>query len=309
MRFQERREPRVVSHFPSLSRYGDIDPTSHMFIQDVHLAVMPIGGRTEKRPDFMVEFRGPESDREKAVVLCGSIAREEGHGLNELVCDTVQEIAMHLAWQGKAVHEIIPDNDEPRKYYLESFTTKRLIKVPGFYVQIVPRKDYKLVEKWLTVVRAKDIWEVPVPAILGGAWGYRRILSGLRRYKHLGPPFWQSDLQRQMQTQHFSFQEYVTTTEFYYTKLTKRWGWNRRDYTQRNNTEFYIFYKGITFRWAQAVVREHIIEELNTLLRRLGINSEIIVIGLPLAKDILKFRQEMLDGKLTFGKAHDMTSI
>ena len=274
MRAHGKRKPKFVSHFPSLSRYRDIDPTSHMFTEDVHLAVMPVGGRTEKCSEFSVQFEGPEPEQERAIALCGSLGQYERHYPVALVCDTVHEIAMHLAWQGRAVHEIIPDSDEPRKYYLQSFTTKRLFRVPGYYVQIIPLKDYKLVKQWVIMARSKDIWDVSVPTILGGAWGYRWTLSRLRRFNHLGPKFWRSDLERQVQTKRFNFQEYVMNAEAYYTKVTKRWGWNRRDYTQKNNTEFYSFYKGITFKWAQAVLREHIIKEINILIHRLEVIAQ-----------------------------------
>jgi hypothetical protein len=306
---KRKREPRFVSHFPSLSRYGDLDLTSHMFIEDIHLALMPIGGRTEKHPDFSVEVEGPDPEQEKTVALCRSLAQYDHYEVNDLICDTVQEVAMHLAWQGKAVYEIIPDRNEPRKYYLHSFTTKCLFRLPGCYIQIIPPKDYKLIKKRFIIVRSKDIWDISVPSILGGVWGYKRSLSRLRRYNHLGPSFWLSDIERQIQDKNFNFQDYVMYTEAYYTKVTKPWGWNRRDYSLRNNTEFYSFYKNISFKWAQAILREHIIKEINILMQRLEIESRIIITGLPLSQDILRVRQELLEGKISFAKAHDMVTI
>jgi hypothetical protein len=46
----------------------------------------------------------------------------------------------------------------------------------------------------------------------------------------------------------------------------------------------FCFCKMVTFRWAQAVLREHIVMELNCLLCRLGIDCKIIVTGLPTAE-------------------------
>ena len=59
-------EPSVASHFPSLSKGYNIGPDVHMFTEDIHLAIMPIGGRTEKRKEFTVEFQGEEPECEKA---------------------------------------------------------------------------------------------------------------------------------------------------------------------------------------------------------------------------------------------------
>jgi len=57
------------------------------------------------------------------------------------------------------------------------------------------------------------------------------------------------------------------------------------------------------FWWDWRELRGHIIEELYVLLRRLGINSKLIVTGLALLQDPLKIHQEMLEGVPSFRKA------
>lgn len=301
-------QPRVVSNFPSLADHK-INSNAHMFTQDVHLAVMPIGGKTEKHPEFAIRFDGNDKDCERASELCSSLAQYDRLDVIEVVCDAVEQVALHLAWYGYAVHEIIRDDEDNSKYHLYSFTSKNLYRLPGYFIQWVPKKDYEHFKKHYVIIPSKDIWAISMPSVLGGASGYKRMLSGLKRFEHIGPKFWRKDLENQIQTRDFNFQEYVRNTEIYYTKITKRWGWNRRDYSQRNCTEFFTIYKGITFRWAQAVLREHIIGEINKLLSRLQINAKIIVSGIPSADDILRIRQELLGGKINFDKAYNQTFI
>ena len=43
-----------------------------------------------------------------------------------MVCDAVDNIARHLAWEGQAVFEIINDEEQ---IYLNGFTTKNLVKL------------------------------------------------------------------------------------------------------------------------------------------------------------------------------------
>lgn len=57
-RHPSQAKPTVATRFPSLSRGPDINQNVHMFTQDVHLAVMPMGGRTEKHKDFAVTLEG-----------------------------------------------------------------------------------------------------------------------------------------------------------------------------------------------------------------------------------------------------------
>lgn len=309
MRRRSRPKGRAATHFPSFSKPDFVNPTVHMFIEDVHIAVMPIGGRTEKRTDFSVTFQGEPIECERAKDLCLSLSRHRRYSDKELMCDVVDQITQYLAWYGRAVCEIIRDTDEIGKTYLLHFTPQRLYRIPGHYVQWVPSGDYELWKKRFIVIPSKDVWEISIPLILGGASSYRKILSGLRRFEHLGPRFWRGDLEKQKLTKHYDFMEYVRNSEIYYDRITQTWGWNRRDWTQERSTEFFNFYRTITFRWAQAVLREHIIKEINDLLVRLNIGSMIVISGLPTSDEILEIRKEMLDGRISFGKAFDQVTF
>ncbi|MDO8281677.1 MAG: hypothetical protein Q7U10_03475 [Thermodesulfovibrionia bacterium] len=271
--------------------------------------MMPIGGKTDKHPEFAIKFKGNEVDCERAIELCSSLAQYDHSDIVKTVCDVVQQVTLNLAWYGYAVHEIIRDDEDNSKYHLYGFTSKRLFRLPRYFIQWVPKQDYEYLKKRYVIIPSTDIWEISIPSALGGASGYKNMLLRLKRFEHIGPKFWRSDLENQIQTKGYNFQEYVLTTESYYRKITKHWGWNRRDHSQRNCTEFFTIYKGITFRWAQAILREHIISEINKLLSRLQINAKIVIAGIPLADDILRIRQELVDGKIDFQVAYDKSSI
>ena len=300
-------KPTVATHFPSLSRGPDINPNVHMFTQDVQLAVMPIGGRTEKHKEFSVTLEGSQSEREKAEQLIGEIARYDRHDLAGMVCDAVEEVARNLAWEGCAVYEIIPGDGGVA--HIHGFTSKRLMRLPGWFLQIIPRGDWKLWDKKWVVIPASKIWYLEMPSVLGGRKEYKKALKKLRRFEHLGPQFWRKDLERREQSKNFDFQRYTRNSEIYYSRVTKAWGWNRRDWSQERSTEFFSFYKMVNFRWAQAVLREHIIDELNSLFARLGMTCELKVSGLPTADDILNTKSELLDGKISFGAASDRVML
>ena len=107
----------------------------------------------------------------------------------------------------------------------------------------------------------------------------------------------------------FSFREYINVVEAYQSRVTKEWGWNRRDYTLENNTEYYSIYKRITRARAQALLRTHIINEINKLLCRLAIAARIEVSGLPSPGDISMTRNDLAAGKLSFTRALDSVSF
>ena len=116
-------------------------------------------------------------------------------------------------------------------------------------------------------------------------------------------------MEQQERHSHFDLQRYNREAEIFCSRVTKRWGWNRRDFSQRNWTEFMQVNRSLTFKWAQAELREHIIAEFNTLLVRLGIAAQVRVAGLPSAADLLRARHDMSVGTLSFDQAYDATEL
>lgn len=300
-------KPTVATHFPSLSRGPDINQNIHMFTQDVQLAVMPIGGRSEKHNDFAVTCEGSEEERGKAEQLIGEIARYDRHDFTEMVCDAVEEIARHLSWEGCAVNELIRGDDGLQ--HILGFTSKGLWKLPGYYLQVIPRGDWDLWEKKFVIVPARRIWYVEMPSVLGGRRGYKTVLRQLKKFERLGPKFWREDLERGVQSSGFDLQRYALESDIYFGQVTRRWGWNRRDWSQERCTEYFTFYKFIRFSWAKAILREHIVAELNKLLTRVGIKCELKITGLPTSTDILQTNSELSEGRISFGAASDRVRL
>lgn len=303
---QRNVKPSLATHFPSLSKDPDIDLDVHMFTEDVHLAIMPIGGRTDKQQEFAVEFQGDAPDCERAKEVVGELGEFDRYDTAGMVCDAVDNVARHLALEGRAVFEIIYDEEQ---IYLNGLTTKNLIKAFNWYLQLIPPGDWELWKRKFTFASKRKIWKVEMPQELGGVWGYKNVLRKLRRYNHLGPDFYRQDLERGITAKDFDFSKYVRSGEIYYNRITHAWGWNRRDWSQAKCTEFYSFYKMLSFRYAQALLREHILDEINRLLSRLSINSKLVVTGIPTAKEIMQIRNDMQKGELSFTAVSDKVGM
>ena len=305
MRRNQRRRPNptVATHFPSLSSGFDVNLNVDMFTQDVQLGVMPIGGMTEKHKDFTVALEGKQSDCEIAERLIAEIASKDRNDLVGMVCDAVKRMLWDLASSGYAVFEVLRDDEGLEHIY--RFPPKCLLKLPRYFLQIIPRGDWEKWEKKFVIVPADRIWYLEMPSELGGRRGYRKILRILEKFDTLHPPFWQQDLQRQVQYKHFDFQWYVRNTQIYRRTVTKSWGWNNCDNTIERTTDFYIYYKLITYCWAKTILREHVINEFNRFFVRLGFECEIKVSGLPTPNEILNVRAKLLAGKISYSEVLD----
>ncbi len=304
------KKPRVARHFRSLSREIDTNPSAHMFVQDVHIAVMPIGGRFSQERDFSVEIQGSSEHRAVSILQSltdGDLFSEPN--LKELLSDVVNKIALYLASGGRSVYEIIRDKENEEAWRLYSFTDRRLFRAFGKCIQIVPKSDRQLWKKFYVIIPKEDIWEIAMPKVLGGFRGYRSILKKLSRFSQIVPSFLMDEMSQQKWPAYFNVKNYEKEKNLFVAKTTTRWGWHMRSSGLRIWTEFYAMYRFITFNWAKACLREHIIKELNHLFCQLQIDAEIVVKGLPTAREILKTRQQMCEGKITFDEASKKSSV
>jgi hypothetical protein len=325
---------RAARHFLSLQNRSDpltSNPLVSMFTQDVPLAVMPF---SFQETEYDATIVGENSEVRRAVRLLQSVERHSSYKEKELVTGTIREIAQALAWYGLAPYEIWTNEegrtgDSPKPEFSEVedledidddidgdvglswFTPKRLFCFPRFCVQLVPMGDRKRLQKSLIILPRRIVWLLTMPPELGGYRGYKKLLKRLARFNWTSPPFWREDLEhgRDVRKSTFSFIDYRREIEIYQNRVTREWGWNGRDTTTEKRTEFALFYRLITLRWAQALLREHIQRELNSLFQRLNIQAQIQISGLPTSEEILGLRTAMMEGKISYIKAFERAKL
>jgi hypothetical protein len=217
-----------------------------------------------------------------------------------------EEILLNLTHYGQALFELLRDS-EGSVVGLQSFSPHGVFRLVGLYVQVVPRRNWREAGKKYVMLNSSDVWRVEMPSELGGTQGYTDMLKNLSAWPSLGPDFYKEDLELRKLPKEFNFADYRQAFEAHRYEATRTWGWNGRDWSLQYITEYYQFYRLLTFRWAQAVLRSHIIHELNRLLERIGISALIVLEGVPSAKDILKARDRMALGEIDFAEASKMT--
>jgi hypothetical protein len=309
LRRSNRAITQAVSHFPSLGKsIDDINPNVSMFTQDISLAIMPIDARAADT--YYAKIVGEPQDVERASELLRSLTQYDRTNLKELIADAITEVARSLAWYGRSPYEISRYEEDSEDVRIASFTPRRLFVTPWFCLQVVPRAERDRLKKTFIVIPRRDVWIIEMPRSLGGYRGYRIVLRRLAAFRAAAPDFWMKDLQASRKApSYFDFSTYRREVEALQCRITRRWGWNHRDLNSKNWTEFTLFYRMMTFRASQATLREHILLELNALLKRLDIKAEIKVSGLPTSENISGLRSEMIFGNISYAKAYEVTSI
>lgn len=275
---------------------------THMFIEDLHTGIMGYSIDDEKEQRRRIRVNGEEDAVEAAEHVGASLARGAMYSASKAIESAIESVALHLAWYGQTVYEICKGDDgEPS---LQGIPPYHLFRVPTAFVQLVPLADRRWSEgRRYTVLPISQAWVVRIPRSLGGANGYRRLLNKLNAFSATGPEFWNRDLQAGKFNSDFSFSDYKRMQSASVARITRAWGWNRRDTSSNFDTEFFYFHRSLRFRYAQAVLRDHIVAEFNRLLSRLCINARVELEGYPSPAKIEELIEAASAGALSYVEA------
>jgi hypothetical protein len=289
---------RTVASFHSYAATHEPGMYTHMFVQDIGAGLMGFRHVAEDNGG-RVHVEGDEAAR--ATAICTSLSEHPRHGVAETVYSAIESIGTRLAWFGKAVYEICGHGGD---ISVASVIPFHLFRVPGGFVQFVPKED----RRWLDGQRfgflpSDDAWTVRIPRRLGGAKAHQHLLDRLTAVSQPAPEFWARELKAGKMATEFSLSDYNRTRDAYIARLTRRWGWNRRDASETRGTEFFYFFRSLRFRKAQAILRDHIVDELNRFLARREIRARVRLEGFRSAVEIDDLTRRALDGSLHYAEA------
>jgi len=287
---------------------------AYMFMEDLHLGIMPIGGRSTN-PNFAVKIE-PSSEKIEELIRLG-LPTHHGEPINitEAVCDFIDEAAHILSYYGKAYYEIVYSYADENKQKIDGFTFENIPnhcinETFGFYWQYLPKKMIEPNGKikrfnWLP---KKDILVLCIPRELGGIRKFRKLLSELQWLSECTiPEFAMKDMAVQQQTKGYEFSIYRENQETFLAKMTSQLGWTARGTFSERTLEFYQIYRYLKFEKTKAILREYILHKLNHSLEKigkvLGFNAKIKLEGIPSSHDYDNYRTKLIDGSLQFSEA------
>ncbi len=273
----------------------------HMFTQDLQSGILV---RSADSNGVSIKFEGEEEECERANYICTLIG-EDRYRRADTIEAAIEKVVLHLAFYGRALFELVLDSDG-QIVKVASFPSARTWLLFGLCLQIPPRGSD--LEPKYAVLKSADVWRVDMPHEFGGCRGYRRLLAKISKWPSLGPKFQEDDLKEGKWPKDFVVGDYRRAYEVQRYRATRKWGWNGRDWNSQYATEYYQFYRLLTFRWSIETLRRHVVKELNRLLQRLGIAASIVLEGLPAPDEILRARDRMERGEIDFAAASKTTA-
>jgi hypothetical protein len=292
----------MLRRFKSLEIPDRFSASAHMFADDVHLGIVPLGLGRMPHDTFSAHLIGEPEDVAKAKALLEELSEFSGHRDSELVFDAISAISKQLSWTGIAHWEIVKTGDA---WKLWPVSKRRLFKFFFYFIQISPLREIREVGRFFCTLRSASVWRLRIPSELGGSRGFLSIIRELARFDSIMPAFSRRQLLGEDKTHTSSLNwahdaaAYRNATQIHQNRITDKWGWNRRDYSNELCTEYYLFYKKLKFLIAQTLLRNHIVGELNHLFAELGVTCEIELCGFQNQAELKEIMKKFHAGELS----------
>jgi hypothetical protein len=272
----------------------------HMFVEDISNGIVPYRWNSDDEEHQTAHVDGDEDAKSLVKIVCTSLAGYRERDVNETILRAVNAIVSQIAWSGRSTYEIC---GSAKDIALVGIIPYRLFRIPLGFVRLIPKRDQEYFEgKRYTFLRANRSWSISVPRELGGARGHRKLLRRLRVLSSPAPMFWTEELRAGNLASGFDFKVYSRWRDAQIALLTRKWGWNRRD-SSINNTEFFYFYRSLRFRRSLAILRNHVVKELNQLLSREGVKATIRLEGFRTPAEIDELTRKACDGSIHYAEA------
>jgi len=304
----ERPKRLSVRYFPS--REGSI-LGGHAFLlaRDIPLGILPIRAARDN-PDFKVELVPSDEDRATWLTKFLDVGRYERHTLAEGLVEFIETAAEFIGHYGEIYLEILPDEDgSPLE--VSPLAPGRVVPMPRSYWQIIPKKDREQFGKNFVPIPRDRIWRLTLPHQLGSARSHRRLLRRLAALSDPSmPDFVFSNPLDQGRSVGYDFSVQRAAEDRLMERATRRWGTTMS--IQRpigDSNEYFFISRRLAFLEAQALLREHLIAEINQLMRRLKVDVSIRVTGIPTATEIAEALKKLHGGEISFAEALDSTRI
>ena len=269
----------------------------HILREELHLGVLPIGGRALGGRNFDIELTG--SDDAKAKDILQSIERVSRSSFCELVCDIVNNIAQNLTYFGSVRYEIVVQNTGFSLHYIPQ---KSFYSIGMWGVQLVPKRQREHVKKRFIFKSKKHIWDLSFPEPICSKSRYGKVLRKLAKYTELMPRNIQQDEIFEADLG-FDGTSFNRQTKIYIYKALKDIGGAQRETNLTYVNEYYLINRMIRLNLSKALLREHIINQLNFLFSKLNIDSKIVVKGLPSSDAIRNVLRELGAGEIGLDEA------
>ncbi len=273
---------------------------THMLIQDVSNAVLPVPGYTKAK--YEIQLVPTDANLEELIVKA---LKDRGHrrSLTDAAYDFFQECASTMTAFGRADYEIVYLSNAEGK--IVTFTLSRiqpltLVSRRGRVWQYVPKRiahERDLSSQYVELVPL-DILSFRLPIHFQRK--HRQMMESLAFMSiNFLPDFTMSNLKGETRVP-FDLGEFSRVQKIALARSTREIGWNGRQLFRERTLEYYFFYRHLVFERFKCEMRNSIVETLNLGIQRagakIGFEGSLNIVGLATLADIEHALSRLEDG-------------
>lgn len=307
---------KFIQYIPQNRRYhrGDDEFSfnNYMFAEDVKTHLIPYSDDAGK-----FEIVGGELDeKNKILILFDNLSQFSNREITEFFIDVFRGIGSRIAHHGRIYCEISQAevNVKAKSNSSNNISLPYLETIPGIKikfgksaVQLFPMLEMKSRKKIFVRIPKMNAWIIDPPKILGGYKGYILQKLKLSQSSATYPKYIKNNVEKMVSDKNLNISDFHKQKTILKMSSTKKWGWHGRLQLggTDNFSEYYNFYKQLTFDLAMAILREHILDEINKLLKNLKYSSRLTMIGFHTPNEVQE-KIDLLDkGEIVFEDVMD----
>lgn len=299
-----------------------------MLIDDLHLGVMPIRSFSSNL-DFKVELTPYSEEFEKMIISALPLWQRGSDNLLDTLCTFIDEAVHTMVLNGKVVYEKVmsesDDSSSHKLFQLFQISNDNIHTFLGHSWQFIPRSVINELQEYSKIFPEdvpsqrfiylpKDcIHIIQFPKILGGPWRHLKTLDELIKLSDYSITKFGLGLDGKKPIPGFDFNIYRRRVDTRVARSTNHLGWSCRTLLSERWTEYYLVYRYLTFAKSKAILREHVLNEINKILETvedwIGVKLEIKIHGLPPSQDFDSYIEKLSNGKLQFKEVFDFCSL
>lgn len=277
----------------------------HMFIEDVKLRIMPIGGRVSKK-EFNISLDPPDPKLQQIIEKALSPDRYH-HDFAGIICDFVADCAVHLLIYETVTYEIVYLS-EPKKgktvgFELVQINPYTLVRRGNSLLQFLPNQhDKQLSKRRCIELKPERILTFKLPVNIQGKMD--QIMESMRILNLTSPDFFMKELATGFRKTPYDVAKHYHLRNVALAKITKDFGWGARNSFEKETLEYYLLYRYLKFEKFRIELRNIILNTLNAGLElagnQAGFNTKILVNGLPTLDDVQTAFNHLTKGDTPF---------
>lgn len=277
-------------------------PLEHMFRQDLNSYCLPHSDTHHSAP-YRVYIHGDKRNEALSWALIRGLSERNTRFNRDAFADAYRNIIMYIADRGEYTFAI-SENEDGHPALMLSRHRNYYRRYGPICVKTSPQPNSDWTSRKVVrcLVTTRGTWTLRLPRSIQSPAQYRAMTNALRSRslgfgENVAGLFARGDAK---------VSDYTYLSDSHLLQTCKSWRWDGRLSSPNRINEFHRLFLNLSWRQNMAILREHVVKELNLLLKELGYGTRFGVCGLISSEQYGEALHRIYDKESGLDQAYDM---